>query len=141
MDGMGGGIGADIVARAREKFGDRIEILALGTNSNATERMLRAGADRGASGENAIKVSASLGEYILGPIGIVVPNALLGEISPEVAAALLAAPAERILVPVNQEHFSLAGLDPKPLGRLVEDAVALLAERLARKGEVPSSPN
>lgn len=131
VDGMGGGIGAQLVERLRAAFPDRIEIIALGTNSTATERMVKAGADRGASGENAIIVSVGLGSLILGPIGIVIPNGMLGEVSPAIAAAVLAAPGERILVPVAQDHFVLAGMEAKPLGRLLDEAAALAKERLA----------
>lgn len=133
VDGMGGGIGARLVGRLRESFGERIEIVALGTNSTATERMVRAGADYGASGENAIRVSVGLGCLVMGPIGIVVPNGMLGEISPSIAEAVLSAPGVRILVPVAQDHFIIAGMESKPLGRLIDEAAALALERL---GEV-----
>jgi len=130
VDGMGGGIGAQLVAKLREALGSGVEILALGTNSSATERMLKAGADRGASGENAVRTSVALGDLILGPIGIALPNGMLGEISPAIAQAVLAAPGRRILVPVAQEHFAIAGLEPRPVGRLVEAAAALAAAAL-----------
>jgi len=106
-------------------------ILALGTNAVAAERMIKAGAHRGAAGENAIKVSVSLGDFILGPIGIVIPNGLMGEITPAVAEAVLAAPGARILLPLQQDHFTLAGLEPLPLAKILEKAVALLKERVA----------
>jgi len=134
IDGMGGGIGAQLVGRLREALGDGVELVALGTNSSATERMIKAGADRGASGENAIRVSVALGDIIMGPIGVVIPNSMLGEITTSIAQAVLAAPGERILVPVNQEHFALAGLEHKSLGRLLEEAVALARERLGPAG-------
>ncbi|MBL8965632.1 MAG: DUF3842 family protein, partial [Spirochaetaceae bacterium] len=131
IDGMGGGVGAQIIERLKALAGAEAEILALGANSGATDRMLKAGADRGASGENAIRVSAASGSLILGPIGIVLPNGMLGEITPAMAEAVLAAPCVRILVPVQQEHFILVGLEPKPLGKLIDEAAALAAERLA----------
>lgn len=136
VDGMGGGIGAQLVARLRESLGDEVEILALGTNSGATERMLKSGADRGASGENAIRVSVALGEIIMGPIGIVVPNGMLGEITPAMAESVLAAPGSRILVPVSQGHFEISGLEPKSVGRLVEEAVELARARLGGAASV-----
>lgn len=130
VDGMGGGIGAQLVARFKEAWGESVEIIALGTNSGATERMLRAGADRGASGENAIRVSVRLGDLVVGPIGIVIPDGMLGEISVGIAHSVLAAPGARVLIPVQQDHFAIAGLEPKPLGKLIEDAVALAGEKL-----------
>lgn len=140
VDGMGGGIGAQLAASLKATLGSAAEILALGTNSAATERMLKAGADRGASGENAIRVSAGTGDVIMGPIGIVVPNGMLGEVTPAMAQAVLAAPGLRILIPVNQDHFILAGLESKPLGKLVEEAVALAAgSAVLRAGEAETS--
>ncbi|NLJ46677.1 MAG: DUF3842 family protein [Treponema sp.] len=130
VDGLGGGLGAQIVSLLREKMGKEAEILALGTNSSATERMLKSGADRGATGENAIRVSIGFGEFILGPIGIAVPNSMLGEVSPAVAVAVTEARGERILIPVSQSHFHLVGMEGRPVGRLVEDAVNRVLERV-----------
>jgi D-arabinose 1-dehydrogenase-like Zn-dependent alcohol dehydrogenase len=124
VDGMGGGIGAQLVERVRELLGDGVEVIALGTNSAATERMLKAGADRGASGENAVAVAVALGDVILGPIGAAIPNGLMGEISDRVATAVLAARGRRVLVPVPQDHFTLVGLEQLPIGKLVSLAAA-----------------
>jgi hypothetical protein len=123
IDGMGGGIGVQLITKLKSgEFFDG-EIIALGTNATATERMVKAGAHRGATGENAVKVSVSLGDFILGPIGIVIPNGLMGEITPAMAEAVLRAPGERILIPLQQDHFYLAGLEVRPLAKLVEEAV------------------
>ncbi len=130
IDGMSGGIGTQLVARMRELAGDSVEIVALGTTSGATERMLKAGADRGASGENAIRVSVGLGDVVVGPIGIIVPNGMMGEVTSAMAEAVFAARGQRILVPVAQAHFTLAGVDTVPLGKAVaaaaEEAIARL---------------
>jgi hypothetical protein len=139
VDGMGGGIGAQLIGKIRdlidkERPGEW-EILALGTNSAATERMVKAGAHRGATGENAVKRSVGQGEFILGPIGIVLANSLMGEISSAMAEAVLDAPAERILVPIQQDHFVLAGFDPLSLGKMVERAVEILKERIRTEKE------
>jgi hypothetical protein len=128
VDGMGGGIGAQLIGKIKD-IGD-LEIIALGTNGAATERMIKAGAHRGATGENAIRVSVSLGDFILGPIGIVIINSLMGEITPAIAGAILAAPGERILLPLQNDHFLLAGLEPAPLARAVDKAMEILRERL-----------
>jgi hypothetical protein len=133
IDGMGGGIGVQLIGKIRENLAADTEILALGTNAVATERMVRAGAHRGAAGENAIRVSAALGDFILGPMGIVITNSLMGEISSVMAEAVMAAPGERILVPLQQEHFFLAGLEPQPLAKLVDKAVDILKERLEQR--------
>jgi hypothetical protein len=132
VDGMGGGIGVQLIGRLREilgKAGDA-EIVALGANAVATERMVKAGADRGASGENAIRVSVGEGDFILGPVGIVVGNSMMGEITPAMAQAILAAPGERILLPLQQDHFYIAGLDQMPLARMIEKSMELFKERL-----------
>jgi len=130
VDGMGGGIGAQIIERLKPSLGPGVEVLALGANSGATERMMKAGADRGASGENAVRVSVGSGMLIIGPIGILIPNGMLGEITPAMAEAVMAAPCERILVPVAQDHFALAGLEPRPLGYYIDTAVGIAKSRI-----------
>ena len=82
IDGMGGGIGAQIVTQLRQELPLDVEILALGTNAVATDRMMKARASRGASGENAIRVSIGQADFILAPIAVVVPNSLMGEVTP-----------------------------------------------------------
>lgn len=135
VDGMSGGIGSQLASRIRELAGDRAELIALGTTSGATERMLKAGAERGASGENAIRVSIGLADVIVGPIGIVVPNGMMGEISTAMAEAILGALGERVLVPVPQGHFALAGVEPAPLGKLVAAAAEEAVARLRLESE------
>jgi hypothetical protein len=139
VDGMGGGIGVQLITRLKEAglkenpSGERREIVALGTNAVAAERMVKAGADRGASGENAICFSVSRGDYILGPVGIVVGNSMMGEISPAMAQAILDAPGDRILLPLQQEHFYIAGLGEMPLARMIDRAVDILKERIKER--------
>jgi hypothetical protein len=130
IDGMGGGIGAELVGKLRELNNAELEIIALGANATATERMIKAGAHRGATGENAIRASVSLGDFILGPIGIVIGNSLMGEITSSMAETILAAPGKRILIPLMQDHFLLAGLEPLSLGKMIEWAVEYLKEEL-----------
>jgi len=130
IDGMGGGIGVQLVSRLKEVLGDRAEIIALGTNGVATERMIRAGAHRGAAGENAIRVSAALGDIITGPLGIVIPNSLMGEITAAITEAILAAPGERVLLPLAQEHFYIPGLEKLPLAKLTAQAVDYIAGKI-----------
>jgi hypothetical protein len=135
---MGGGIGVQLITRLREIWSKEdqggMEIVALGVNAVATERMVKAGADRGASGENALRVSVTLGDYILGPVGIVIGNSMMGEISPAIAQAILDAPGERILLPLQQEHFHIAGLETMPLARMIDRAVDMLKEQIKRRG-------
>jgi hypothetical protein len=139
LDGMGGGIGAQLVARLREALekaafpADGLEIIALGANFSATERMLKAGADRGASGENAVRASVGRSDFILGPIGVIIPNGLMGEFSPAMAQAVSEARGEKILVPVSQNHFILAGGESRPLPQLAQAAIDILMEKLASR--------
>jgi hypothetical protein len=133
VDGMGGGIGVQLVGKLRDAVGEDVEIIALGTNAVAVERMVRAGAHRGAAGENAIRHSVVLGDVIVGPIGIIIGNSMMGEITRPMADAILAAPGERILLPLQNEHLTLAGLDGLPLAKMIERAVELTTERLEVK--------
>jgi hypothetical protein len=130
IDGMGGGIGVQLITRLRETAGADVELVALGANAVAAERMVKAGAHRGAAGENAVRVSVKEGDFIMGPIGIVVPNSLMGEITPAMAEAILSAPGERILLPLQNDHFFLAGLENQPLARAVEKSIEILMERI-----------
>ena len=122
IDGLGGGIGAQLVAQLRQALPDA-EILALGTNASATERMLKAGATRGATGENAIRVCVRGARFILGPIGIVVPNLMLGEVTPAIAEAVAGAPGRKLLLPINQPHFEVVGIEAKTLAVQISAAV------------------
>ncbi|MDR0389180.1 MAG: DUF3842 family protein [Spirochaetaceae bacterium] len=134
IDGMGGGIGVELVTKIRELVVPGVELIALGANAVATERMVKAGAHRGASGENAVTVMAKKGDFILGPVGIVIADSMMGEITQGMARAVLEAPGERILLPLEQEHFFIAGLESLPLSKMLDRAVALLKERMAARG-------
>lgn len=128
IDGMGGGIGSQIIASLKKKVPDKAELLALGTNAIATNNMIRAGAERGATGENAIRVTAADVDLILGPLGIIIPNAMLGEVTPLMAEAVVNSRALKILLPVNQSHLEIAGYETKPLGQLIKDALTRVKE-------------
>lgn len=130
IDGMGGGIGAQLVTELRAQLPETIEIWALGANAIATQRMMQAGANRGASGENAICVSAPQADVILGPIGIVVPNAMMGEITPAIAETIAAAPGRKLLIPINQTHFEIVGVAWKQLSQHIAQAVQIISDEL-----------
>jgi hypothetical protein len=130
IDGMGGGIGVQLIGKLKDLDAD---IVALGTNSTATEKMLRAGAQRGATGENAIRLNVRLADFIMGPMGIVIPGGLMGEISAPVAEAVMTAPGRRILIPLQDHHFHLVGQETQPLARLVDKALTWLKEQLPRE--------
>jgi hypothetical protein len=131
IDGQGGGIGSTIVKRIKEEFGERVDVIALGTNSIATAAMMKARANRGATGENAIVWMAPQADYIVGPISIVMANAMMGELTPSMAEAISASPASKILLPLSQEKVSIVGVTPQPLPHLVEDLIVKeLKERI-----------
>jgi hypothetical protein len=95
-------------------------VIALGTNAIATAQMLKARANRGASGENAIIHTAARADVILGPLGIVLPNAMMGEVTPKMAAAVADSPALKLLLPLSQENVQVVGVATSPLPHLVE---------------------
>jgi hypothetical protein len=124
---MGGGIGVQIVTQARQELPDA-DILALGANAVATDRMMQAKATRGASGENAIRVSVGWADFIIAPIGVIIPNSMLGEITPAIAEAVAGARGRKLLLPVNQPHFEIVGIENKPLAKQISAAIALVKE-------------
>ncbi len=123
IDGQGGGIGSNIIRKLRTFFNDTVEIVALGTNAIATAQMLKAKANRGASGENAIIQTIKNVDLIIGPISIVLGNAMMGEISPEIASAIACCNTKKILIPLSQENVEIVGLSPVPLPHLIESLV------------------
>jgi hypothetical protein len=128
IDGQGGGIGSLVVKKLREAFGDSVEIIALGTNAVATTSMMKAGADKGASGENAIVWNAGKTDIITGPISIMLPNAMLGELTPHMAAALSSSPARKLLLPLNQEQIDIIGIIKEPLPHLADALIQKIKE-------------
>ena len=131
IDGQGGRIGRTVIEQLKEKHGE-LELYAIGTNSIATSAMLKAGADYGATGENAVVVGCRRADLIIGPIGIVIADALLGEVTPAMAAAVGQSAATRILVPVSHCDNRIAGMEELPMSRLVESAVRLAREYLEK---------
>jgi len=123
IDGQGGGIGAAIIRKLREKFDESLDIIALGTNAIATAQMLKAKANRGASGENAIVRTVSHMDLIIGPIGIVMAHAMMGEVTPIMAEAVAASPARKILLPLSQENVEIVGTAAIPLPHLIDELI------------------
>lgn len=106
------------------------QIIAIGANSAATAAMLKAGADAGATGENPVVVCCADADIILGPMGIITANALLGEITPKMAAAVSESPAQKLLIPVNRCSVTVVGVQELPLGEYVKLAVEKAREIL-----------
>lgn len=130
IDGQGGGIGSLITKALREEFGDRIEILALGTNSTATSEMMKARANKGATGENAITWNADKVQIITGPLSIIMPNGMLGELTPKMSEAIISSSAKKLLIPLNQESVEVTGVVKEPLPHLIEKLIERIKEEL-----------
>ena len=123
IDGQGGGIGSAIIRKIKETYGESIEVIALGTNAIATAQMIKARANRGASGENSIVQTVQQMDVIIGPIGIIMAHAMLGEVTPAMAEAVSRSPAKKILLPLSQENIEIAGIEDVPLPRLIESLI------------------
>ena len=121
IDGQGGGLGRQLVA-AISALCPEAELTAVGTNSLAASAMLKAGAARVATGENAVVVNARRADLIVGPLGIVIADALLGEITPTMAQAVCQADAKRVLIPVNHCDNYVVGVPEGPVSALVQAA-------------------
>jgi hypothetical protein len=124
IDGQGGGIGAALIKRLKEVYQEELEVIALGTNAVATSQMMKARANRGASGENAIVRTVPTVDVILGPLSIVLANSMMGELTPRMAEAISSSPAPKMLLPLTQERVEIAGLVPEPLPHLVDKIVS-----------------
>jgi hypothetical protein len=123
IDGQGGGIGATVIKYLKKVYGEQVELIALGTNAIATAQMLKAGANKGATGENAILRTVADAHCIVGPIAIGWANAMLGEVTPLMAEAVISSRAAKILLPLHQENVEIVGISKEPLPHLVEKAV------------------
>ena len=123
VDGQGGGIGANLIKYLREFHGERYELLALGTNVIATSQMMKAGANRGASGENAVIHTVARADLIIGTIAVTWANAMLGEVTPAMAAAITSSPAPKILLPLFHENIILVCVGTDPLPHMVKSIV------------------
>ena len=132
IDGQGGRIGQQLIRAILARY-PQAEDTAIGTNSLATSAMLKGGAAQGATGENALLVACRRADVILGPLGIVIADALMGEISPAMAAAVAQSRARRILIPLNQCDNVVAGVAELPVGKLLDSAVAELGRMLEQK--------
>ena len=125
IDGQGGGIGRSLVELLVKNFPDA-EVGATGTNSIATETMLKGGPSFAATGENAILFNAAEADVIIGPAGIIMANALHGEISPAIAMAVSSSKAKVVLIPMNHCRAYIAGVDEKKVAEYLQDAIDII---------------
>lgn len=120
IDGQGGGMGKVIIEKIRKEFREQVDILALGTNALATSAMLKAGANEGATGENAIIYNSQDVDLIIGSLSIIMANAMLGELTPKMAEAIVNSKARKLLVPIYRGNVEIIGLQTEPLPHLVD---------------------
>ncbi len=131
IDGQGGGIGSAIIKRLREVLGEAIEVIALGTNAMATGAMLKAGANKGASGENAIVQTAKKVDVVVGTLGIILANSMMGELTPKMAEAIASSPAIKCLLPLKISEVEIIGAAKEPLPHLVDQLIKRIQELIA----------
>jgi hypothetical protein len=141
IDGQGGGIGSSIIKKLKEAFEESVEVVALGTNAIATAQMLKARANRGASGEDAIVRTVQRADIVVGPVGIVLAHAMMGEVTPRIAEAVAACPARKYLIPLSQENIELVGFSATPLPPLIDTLIERhLRPIVAEEGTLTHAP-
>lgn len=132
IDGQGGQLGSQIIKAIRTRYND-IDVIAVGTNATATTSMIKSGANQGATGENPVIVASRKADVIIGPVGIVIADSLLGEITPQMAVAIGQSNATKILVPVNKCDNLVAGVTNLTTTALIDDALNKLQEIINKK--------
>jgi hypothetical protein len=130
IDGQGGGIGTAIIKRLREVFTEEVEVIGLGTNAMATGALLKAGANKGASGENAIVQTVKIVDIVTGSTGIVMANSMMGEVTPRMAEAIASCPAMKCLLPLKMAEVEIIGASKEPLPHLVDQLVRRIEEMI-----------
>ncbi len=130
IDGQGGGIGSAVIKRLREAIAEEVEIIGLGTNAMATGAMLKAGANKGASGENAIVQTVKTVDIIVGPTSIVLANSMMGELTPKMAVAIASSPATKCLLPLKIPEMEMIGAPKEPLPHLVDQLIKRIQEMM-----------
>lgn len=127
IDAQGGGIGRQLIETIKKSVTE-VNITAVGTNTIATSAMIKAGADNAATGENAVIVGCRKADVIIGPIGIVISDALFGEITPAMATAIGQSSAKRILIPINHCDNIVVGVSDLSMGKLIDGALKELLQ-------------
>ena len=130
LDGQGGGVGSQLVRLLKPRLPEDCRLLCVGTNVAATAAMLKAGAAQGATGENAVVFNAARADLILGPVGVILANGILGEVSPAMASAVSGAGAVKILIPSASCGLYVAGTEECRLEEYLRRAVDLAVREL-----------
>ena len=132
IDGQGGGIGSTMIKRLREELAEQVEIIGLGTNAMATGAMLKGGANKGASGENAIVQTVKTVDIIIGTTGIVIAHSMMGELTPKMAEAIASSPAMKYLLPLKMPEVEIIGAPKEPLPHLIDQLVKRIQEIITK---------
>ena len=122
IDGQGGQLGGQLIKSLKTNF-NNVKVMAVGTNATATATMLKSGADQAATGENPVIVMCRKADIIIGPIGIVIADAMFGEITPQMAVAVGQADAVRILLPINKCDNLVAGIPDISTATILDDVI------------------
>lgn len=133
IDGMGGGIGSQIIGILREDLPSDVQIYALGTNSAATSAMMKQKANKGATGENAIRVSSAKANIIICPFSMLIPDSMMGEVTHSISAAIATCEAYKVIIPIIPEDYKIIGLESKPLLLMIKDAVSIIKKEFSIK--------
>ncbi|MCT4634357.1 MAG: DUF3842 family protein [Firmicutes bacterium] len=120
IDGQGGGIGKSIIEKIKKISDKKFELIAIGTNSMATSNMMRAGAQRGATGENSVVIMSQKVDIIIGPLAVIMSNAMMGEITPKMAEAIGSSEAHKILIPINRCGVHIVGTEELSVNEMLE---------------------
>lgn len=134
IDGQGGKMGKSIIEQLKKSH-PALELIAIGTNSIATAAMLKAGADYGATGENPAIVNSQDADVIIGPIGIVIANSLLGEITPAMAVSIGSSHAHKILIPVNRCNHHVVGCKQLSSGDYIRESIEYLDDFISSRSQ------
>ncbi len=132
IDGQGGKMGRELAGQILARYPD-VSLTVVGTNSTATAAMLKSGVGLGATGENAVVVGCRTANVIVGPVGIVIADSMLGEITPGMALAVAQSTAEKILIPANRCGVYIAGMNRQTISELIADAVGKIGELYVEK--------
>ncbi|NLN97830.1 MAG: DUF3842 family protein [Eubacteriaceae bacterium] len=130
IDGMGGGVGSRLVSLLKEELPPDIEIFGLGTNALATAAMLKKGANKGATGENAIVVNVQKADIVVGALSIAIPNELFGEVTTKMVEAISNSNAIKVLIPIMPDNYRIVALEDKPLLLQLKEAVDRIKKEL-----------
>lgn len=134
VDGQGGGIGKIIIEKIRDEFRNTVEILAIGTNSQATSVMLRAGANEGATGESALICNVDQVDLIVGSLSIILPNSMRGELTAKMAKRVVVSKARKLLLPLHRNNLDIVGLHSEPLPHMVDALVSQIKQYMENEG-------